>query len=555
MTQSDALDILKTGVNCFLTGEPGSGKSHTLREYISYLKDHDIEYTVTASTGIAATHIGGITIHSWSGIGANNNITAYDIDSISSKEHIVKRINKTKVLIIDEVSMLSGSLIDSLDLIIKSVTGIDEPFGGLQVVFVGDFFQLPPVRFDFESSDFAFNSRSWNNSNLVVLYLEEQFRQSDGDLTNILSAIRNDSINRNHIEMLNSRVVSIQDLKNETKLFTHNKDVDSFNLEKLNNIKGKKYIFEAKTKGSSKLTESLIRGCLSPVILELKLGAVVMCTKNNTARSFVNGTIGTVIGFGTNGGYPIIKTKEGSEILVEPMSWQIEEDGKVKAELIQVPLRHAWAITVHKSQGMTLSSAAIDLSKSFEYGQGYVALSRLSSLSSLELIGINRNSLRVHNEVKEKDDYFRLESKKSENFLLNTSREDFEKIQEKFIEFCGGSKTKIKQSSSKSKTTYDETLEMIKNGNNLDTVSKQRGLKLNTVIDHLYVLHERGDLTPNDMSSLPSPKLVKELSKIYRVFNLLGDEKLTPVYEYLRGKYKYDDLKIARLLYRVIEGR
>ncbi len=552
MTQNDALNILKTGVNVFLTGEPGSGKTHTLRSYIEYLKEHDIAHAITASTGIAATHIGGVTIHSWTGIGARNDISAYEIDRIATTEHIVKRINKAKVLIIDEVSMLSGSLLNSIDLLLKNIKGNEEAFGGLQVVFVGDFFQLPPIKRNFEEDDFAFMSKAWNNSGVVVCYLEEQHRQSDGVLVSILSAIRNDNLTQDHFDVLKSKIIKIENIKNETKLFTHNKDVDSFNLEKLNSIKGKKYIFETKTKGSPKLVEALLRGCLSPEILELKVGAVVMCTKNNTARAFVNGTIGTVIGFGSNGGYPIIKTDKGNEILVEPMTWQIEEDGKVKAEITQVPLRHAWAITVHKSQGMTLTSATIDLSKTFEHGQGYVALSRLSSIDNLELLGINNRALSVHDTVKEMDGFFRNESSKSENFLYTESGDSLEKIQEKFIDFCGGTKNKIDKSKNKKLSTHDETLELVRSGKNINQIAKIRDLKINTIIDHVYVLHERGELSSQDIALLPEAGLAKNLSKIYRIFNEIGAEKLTPVYEHFAGGYSYDDLRLARLIYGVI---
>jgi len=552
MTQDDALTILKTGANVFLTGEPGSGKTYTINNYISYLKQHSIDPVITASTGIAATHIGGVTIHSWSGIGARDYISTYDIDRIASTEYIAKKVSKAKVLIIDEISMLSGSVLNALDFILQSIRGTEESFGGLQVIFVGDFFQLPPIKKPGSPDDFAFSSVSWKNTNIVVCYLEEQHRHAESDLFHILSAARNGNLEDEHWQMLKTKYTDIKDIKNETKLFTHNKEVDILNTEKLEKLKGKKHFFPMKTKGSTKLTATIIKGCLSPENLELKLGAVVMCTKNNPGRGFVNGTLGTVVSFGTNGGYPVIQTNHGKEILVEPMSWQIEEDGKVKAEVTQVPLRHAWAITVHKSQGMTLTSAAIDLSRSFEYGQGYVALSRLSSLSGLELIGINKNSLSVHPKVKETDEYFRTESRKSESFLMTTSSDEIKKLANQFIKFCGGNLVTDKKNKPEKFTTQDTTLHLLKKELKIDIIAKERGLKLNTIIDHIYVLYERGDITMHELLATVSPYLSKGLNSIYKAFDTVGVEKLSPVYEYLKGEYSYDDLKLARIIYNAI---
>lgn len=549
MTQEDALTILKTGANVFLTGEPGSGKTYTLKQYINYLKEYSIDPVITASTGIAATHIGGMTIHSWSGIGARDSLTMYDIDHIATTEYIVKRISKAKVLIIDEVSMLSGSILDALDKIIKLAKGNNDPFGGLQVVFVGDFFQLPPIRKYGQEDDFAFDSHAWKNSQIVVCYLDEQHRHAESDLFYILNAARRGDLTNEHWEMLKEKFVDIKNVKNETKLFTHNKDVDIINNQKLDNLKTKKHVFEMTSKGSATMVASLIKGCLSPVKLELKIGAVVMCTKNNPSRNFVNGTLGAVIGFGSNGGYPIIQTKEGQEILVEPMSWQMEIDGKTKAEITQVPLRHAWAITVHKSQGMTLNSAAIDLSKSFEYGQGYVALSRLSSLNGLELIGINNNALNVHPSVRGIDDHFQKESRKSEAFLFGAEKGEIDSLAEKFIKYCDGSISPIKKTKETKLDTHQLTLSLVKKGFDIDSIVRERGLKPATVIDHVHVLFERGDIVMHELLALVTPALSRSLSVIYKAFDEFGVEKLAPVFEYLKGEYSYEDLKLARVIY------
>ena len=177
MTQSDALNILQTGANVFLTGEPGSGKTHTVNAYVAWLRSHGIEPSITASTGIAATHIRGMTIHSWSGLGILNRLTPVDLDRIASKEHVVKRIQKTRVLIIDEVSMLSGTVLEMVDEIAREVRHSDKPFGGIQIVLVGDFFQLPPVSRAGTEAHFAFTSSVWRALNPLTCYLTEQHRQ------------------------------------------------------------------------------------------------------------------------------------------------------------------------------------------------------------------------------------------------------------------------------------------------------------------------------------------------------------------------------------------
>src|SRR3989344_859292 len=202
MTQSQALSILKTGANVFLTGEPGSGKTHTVKEYVSYLRRQGVELAITASTDIAATHIGGMTIHSWSGIGIKTKLDKYDLDRIASTKKIVSRIGRTKVIIIEEISMLTSETLSMVDSVCREIKQSAEPFGGMQVILVGDFFQLPPViKRNMEddtqtmfskdvSLSFAYSSLAWKQTNPFICYLTEQHRQSDGVFLNILGAIR-----------------------------------------------------------------------------------------------------------------------------------------------------------------------------------------------------------------------------------------------------------------------------------------------------------------------------------------------------------------------------
>lgn len=456
MTQDQALKILKTGGNVFLTGEPGAGKTHTINAYVVYLRSCGIEPAITASTGIAATHIGGMTIHSWSGIGIKNRLDKYDLDKIATSEYISKRVNKTKVLIIDEISMLSSSMLDMIDLVCREIKQSDESFGGMQVVLVGDFFQLPPIiKNDFRElkqnsfldeitstqteGRFAYDSGAWDRARMVVCYLSEQHRQDDKDFLSLLSAIRSDLVEEKHLEYIQERTIENEDMpENITKLFSHNINVDVVNNSELNKIEEEVRVFKMISNGNDKLVEVLKKGCLSPESLELKIGAVVMCTKNNQKEHFVNGTLGVVIDFDDFNGYPIIKTKSGRSITVSPLEWVVEENGKIRAQINQIPLRLAWAITVHKSQGMSLDAAVMDLSQVFEYGQGYVALSRVRRLSGLYLLGINDHALKVSPEVIEKDILFKQSSDDAENVFGKLEKDELQKMHKDFIISSGG---------------------------------------------------------------------------------------------------------------------
>lgn len=442
MTQETALNILKTGANVFLTGEPGSGKSFTIKAYIDYLTSKGVSASVTASTGIAATHIGGMTIHSWSGIGIKDTMTDYDLEALLEKEYLVKRLRKAKVLIIDEVSMLQAKTLDMVDAVCKTLRSVQKPFGGLQVIFVGDFFQLPPIINKtqtlemFEEGNFAFNARSWNEAKILTCYLTEQHRQSDKEFTDILQSIRKGDIHGGVHTVLQKRIHrDIEKLPEVTKLYSHNSHVDTVNARELEKIKEPVQIYEMKSTGKDNLIQTLTKGCLSPEKLELKTGAKVMFTKNNPEKGFVNGTLGLIDSF--RRGVPVVKVGH-MLIEVEPMDWSMQDNGKILATITQVPLRLAWAITIHKSQGMSLDSALMDLSQVFEYGQGYVALSRVRTLDGLHVLGYNDRSLEIHPEVKQQDVLFQESSDVAEYEFHQMRKDDLEKIHKNFITSIGG---------------------------------------------------------------------------------------------------------------------
>jgi hypothetical protein len=233
------------------------------------------------------------------------------------------------------------------------------------------------------------------------------------------------------------------------------------------------------------------------------------------------------------------------------MEWALEENGKVKAKVSQVPLRLAWAITVHKSQGMSMDAAAMDLSRTFEYGQGYVALSRVRSLSGLVLLGWSEQASLVHPEVARMDERLREESMAAEE-AFETLREDGDLLtmQQNFLRASGGSLVASEDGERMAKrTTYDETLERIRDGIPLIDIAKERKLTIGTIADHAEKLISTGRLDAPLLLSLIPARLITALPDIHEVFETVGVEKLAPAHSKLRAKYTYDELKLARILF------
>lgn len=408
MTQAEALELMHSGANVFLTGEPGAGKTYTLNKFIEEAQAKHKRIAITASTGIAASHIGGTTIHSWSGLGIADSISDAELDRMSYKQQIMERYNRCDILIIDEVSMLHGSRLDMVDRACRWVRHNERPFGGLQVILVGDMFQLPPVTRGSDETDYAHHSNAWRVAELNPAYLTEQHRQgADDELLDILREMRNGGISKAHIDLLNTRTGLPVD-EHITKLYTHNVDVDTLNNNKLNQLDGQMHTFKMTGKGQDWQIDKLKKNLLCPEKLQLKIDAEVMFVANDFEAGFVNGTRGRVIAF--ERGNPIVETTDGLRIQVEEHTWrQFNETGEyVIAEVSQTPLRLAWAVTIHKSQGMSLDSAEIDLTKAFVPGMGYVALSRVRSLEGLYLVGLGPQALQLDRDIYEFDKALKL---------------------------------------------------------------------------------------------------------------------------------------------------
>ncbi|KJF16864.1 HRDC domain-containing protein [Acidithrix ferrooxidans] len=417
MRQSQALQIMMNSASVFLTGAPGAGKSYVLSNFVRYSRAWNIQVAVTASTGIAATQIAGVTIHSWSGIGISDSLNDQELAKIAARDRISRRFLEVQTLIIDEISMLPGRFLDSLDDLARKIRGIDAPFGGIQMILVGDMFQLPPISKGLSDFDFAFNSRSWRDLDPDPCYLTEQHRQEGDGLQEVLEAMRLGSLGPKHLEILESRTAIAPENRNEiTRLYSHNIDVDTINQRHLDEIPMPTKRFTIVSRGESTSIETLRKGMLAPSDLDLKVGAEVMFVANDPNRQYANGTLGKVIDLDLE--WPrVALARNGRVIEVEAHTWQREEDQKVTAEISQVPLRLAWAITIHKSQGMSLDAAEVDLKRSFTPGMGYVALSRVRRLDGLFIAGLNSMALRLNERIFELDRVLRA---RSEALAANT---------------------------------------------------------------------------------------------------------------------------------------
>lgn len=437
MDQTLALEVLLAGHSALVTGPAGTGKTYLLNQFIRLARSSGLMVSITASTGLAATHLGGTTIHSWAGIGVHDFLPDGFVEHLSKTRREI--IEKTDVLVIDEISMIHDYRLDMVDSVCRLVRRRDEPFGGIQVVMSGDFFQLPPInRGDGPVGGFVVKARAWQELDPVVIYLNEQHRQDQGDmLLEILTSMRAGDLRRRHAEALLARSeIEVPADTPMTELYTTNVDVDRMNQHRLADLEGDEMIYERTSTGSANYVETLARSILAPSELVLKRNALVMAVRNDSARRFVNGSIGEVVDFEPGTHFPVVKFLSGREVTMAPETWEQRDGEKKRASITQIPLRLAWAITVHKSQGMTLDSARMDLRKAFVPGMGYVALSRVRSLDQLYLAGINQMALRLSPEAFEIDELLRARARQDagryENLRANSKqREIDEKINKK----------------------------------------------------------------------------------------------------------------------------
>lgn len=418
-TQRKVVGLLNKRRNIFLTGGAGTGKTHTVRKW---MKETNRQVVLTATTGIAALLLGGQTIHRFSGIGikarpelAEATVKAWHEKTYHSKWSLKqwRTVEYTDTLVIDEVSMLRSDQITLIDHVLRGVRGSDRPFGGIQMIFTGDFFQLPPVVTSFDAAKyrdlerpFAFQSPSWTEAELKTVELEVNHRQGDGVWLDILTRLRRGEIG--DVTALEARVGATfaGDVK-PVRLFPLKANVAAENTAALRALPGEPVAAPADYQGSPGWCDALKKDLPADDPLILKPGAQVMLTTNDLDRRWVNGTMGVVRGISDYG--VEVETVDGMVHTVSEAEWKkveyTAESGRIVETVLatarQYPLKLAWASTIHKSQGMTLDRAELGLSGCFAPGQAYVALSRVRSLEGLSLRSWDPEVVHAHPDVLE----------------------------------------------------------------------------------------------------------------------------------------------------------
>jgi ATP-dependent DNA helicase PIF1 len=387
--------------NILCSGSAGTGKSHLLKQMRGYFADMYCRLGVVGSTGIAAVNVGGLTLHTWAGLGMGDAPAETIANRIlfGDNRRAFENITQTNHLAIDEISMLSASLLDKVDVIFRKVRKMDLPFGGMQLIMFGDFLQLPPVSTNNSKPEgFAFEAKVWKEAKVKTHVLTKVFRQADQSFADVLNDIRVGNYTPAVSDLLMSRYQQPDPTPEfpPVILTTHNADADAINGRRLAMIEAAQHGYDADDQGSDRAKKILER-CLMPARVELKVGAQVMCCVNlDQDLGIVNGTLGKVVDFTGFSKLPVVLFANGIRMTIEAQRWIIRENEKEIGSRTQLPLRLAWAITVHKSQGMTLDKVEVHLAKAFEFGQAYVALSRARTLGGLFIASGSKKSIKAH---------------------------------------------------------------------------------------------------------------------------------------------------------------
>lgn len=428
--QQNAFDKFILGENVFVTGSAGSGKSELIRKIYRHCISNRKGIQVCALTGCASILLNckAKTVHSWSGIGLGNASVDVLINKIKQNLYKKKAWTEISVLVIDEVSMMSIKLFDTLDAIGRGVRNNHLPFGGIQVILSGDFYQLPPVGNynDVDTMRFCFESEDWNNvfKKNCQIQLVKIFRQTDDKYISILNQVREGVVKRSSNDLLKSRVGLIPPEGTViTQLYPRRNSVEVINCNKMKELTTPEQTFEIQLLTNLPILsdedkrkrnkigkveidielQHIKTNLLCEPTLKLKVGAYVMCIVNMEISSDIvlcNGSQGIITGFSEITRLPIVRFNNGYEVTINYYNWMSENIPGIGVS--QIPLILAWAITIHKSQGTTLDMAQMDVGRGiFEAGQTYVALSRVKSLDGIYLTSFDVTRIKINRKVKE----------------------------------------------------------------------------------------------------------------------------------------------------------
>jgi len=407
--QNEAFNAMKNNKNIFITGPGGSGKSHVINSFVNYYKNNieneENKLYVTSSTGLSSLLINGITIHQYSGIGTGEKDIEYYVKSIQKKKIVRERWKNTSVLIIDEISMINSNLFEKLDIIAQRIRKNNKPFGDIQIICSGDFLQLPPVK----SEDFCFESFTWDITIDKIFYFDKIIRQNNEEFQNVLNKIRVGVIDnevKNCLERCKNRKLENKDGIIPTLLFSKKEIVKTHNDKNLNKLidEGhKKVTYKSEYIFSSKINDLVKDDYIKLINSQYNIEDEIILTKysqvmlniNNIDEGLANGSRGIIIDFSESNN-PIVQFLNGKVLEIKKKDYKLEEN-KDSITKKQIPLIHAWAMTIHKAQGMSLEYIQTDIGKSiFEYGQAYVVLSRIKNLEGLSLMDIDYSKIKAN---------------------------------------------------------------------------------------------------------------------------------------------------------------
>ena len=558
--------VEKTDMSLFLTGKAGTGKTTFLREVVRYTKKKCI---VLAPTGIAAVNAGAMTIHSFFQFGLGPFVQGV----IEPKSDF--RINKSKLelirhlqlLIIDEVSMVRADLMDHIDVELRRIRRNSKPFGGVQLLMIGDLQQLPPIAHGGEDellrqyykTLYFFSSSALKSMKYSCIELKNVYRQTDRHFIDILNHARDCTLTSQDISDLNARYIPGFSPKPEDgyiRLMTHNRQVDYVNETELEKLDSKPYTFVAAVTGT--FPEESYPTADS---LTLKKGAQVMFIKNDPERRFINGTLGEVKSIDKNS-IAVRLAESGTVIDVEPMEWQNiryqfdEESKEISSKQIgrfkQYPLKAAWAITVHKSQGLTFDKAIIDVHAAFSPGQAYVALSRCRTLDGLVLSSpVSASVFMRDNAV---DAYMNYISRPVEELAFSSCYEYFEyekkpepeevapvkKVKVNKEKPKKEKKEELRDDTVKKLSTFECSYRLYKQGNTIGQIAEKRGLNQSTIEGHLARYVASGDIDVHEFVDGDTLQKVE----VYCMEH--PEEKaLKPIFEHFDAKIPYSVLRMA----------
>lgn len=407
------LTLLQNGENVFVTGFAGTGKSYILNKLKEKFKK---KLTITSTTGIAAVNVKGQTLHSWAGVGLCRNTISKTVEKIKGRRTQYKQILNCHILAIDEISMLNIETFEYVNEVLKLIRECDKPFGGIQVLFIGDFYQLPPVNNEEQTElKYCFDSYVWDELDLKNVVLKKNYRQNEESFIRALSNMRTNCLNDEDIRLLNGRCVDSDTYQTDMlHIFSTNDEANRYNFAKFNMIeepiriltaedavyRGTTPVYDNFTESESYILEIFSKNCRAEKEIQLKLGAKVMLLVNmDFNKGLINGACGTIQEFNENS--ISIKFDNGTTVSIPKHKFEYYYNDRVVATRTQYPLRLAYGITIHKSQGMTLDKLVVDCSRIFEKGQAYVAISRVKTLDGLYLKSFEPEKVLVDSHVTE----------------------------------------------------------------------------------------------------------------------------------------------------------